>query len=85
MEKDVGRGYRSRGPPPAEQPLSPIDTLTNTSHKTNESSPGRANDQGLFFHTHAHVHTNTTSNSQRLIEVSALLIVFVHLGMKEPF
>lgn len=33
----------------------------------------------------AHAHTNTTSNSQRLIEVSALLIVFVHLGMKEPF
>ena len=36
-------------------------------------------------HTHSHSHTHTTSNYRRLIEVSATVIVFVHLGMKEPF
>lgn len=80
VEQDDGRGHKSQ-----RSSLAPTYTLTNTSHKTNEPSPGRANDQGLFFYTHTHVHTNTTSNSQRLIEVSAPLIVFVHLGMKEPF
>lgn len=83
-----------------EQPLSLIYVLTNTQGKFKNKSQDNRVKSGAgkrpwavflyplrYAHAHGdtHAHTNTTSNSQRLIEVSALLIVFVHLGMKEPF
>lgn len=74
-------------------------TYTNTSCKANKDSRQRqAHSLALFFHppisTHKHMHMNTYGNAlmhtythhfRRLIEVSAPAIVFVHLGMKEPF
>lgn len=38
----------------------------------------------VFSETHTQKHAHTP-NCRRLIEVSASVIVFVHLGMKEPF
>lgn len=68
---------------------------TQVTRQTRSQDWDRQTTKGCFLHplryAHAHgvtpalAHANTTSNSQRLIEVSALLIVFVHLGMKEPF
>lgn len=54
-------------------------------------SPSPPTNTCIWTHTHedmyscTHSHTHTTSNYRRLIEVSTLVIVFVHLGMKEPF
>ena len=70
-------------------------TYTNTSCKTNKDSRQRqANNQAPFslpthkymhINTHGNAHIHTASDCRHLIEVSVPAIVFVHLGMKEPF